>query len=104
EQLHARLLRRAATLAVVARPARRDEVLPGVLPASMLGDDVVEREVAAAAAAVLAALQVAREDLAAGQSRAWMGTPHEVVEADDGGRDVVVARAGDQLVAVLQHL
>src|SRR5256885_17269451 len=48
---HLRFLRRAAGLAVIARLARGHEVVPRVAAASMPRHDVVEGEVALAAAA-----------------------------------------------------
>ena len=59
------LLRRLAPLAVVARLARRDEVVPGVGPAAVARHDVVEREVVRLPTAVLAGVAIAAEDLAA---------------------------------------
>ena len=55
EQPEARLLERLAALAVVARLAGGDEVLPRVAAATMARHDVVERQVVRLAAAVLAA-------------------------------------------------
>ena len=54
------LLERLATLSVVARLARGDQVLPAVRPAPMARRHVVEREVVRLAAAVLARVPVAR--------------------------------------------
>src|ERR671910_2402200 len=53
-QLHPRLGHRLAALAVVAPAAGGDEVLPLVAPSAVLGHDVVDRQVAARRAAVLA--------------------------------------------------
>ena len=58
-QAHARLLGRPAALAVVARLARGDEVLPRVAAAPMARHDVVEGEVVRLAAAVLAGVAIA---------------------------------------------
>ena len=63
-QPEARLLERLAALAVVARLAGGDEVLPGVAAAAMARHDVVERQVVGLPAAVLAGVAVAGEDLA----------------------------------------
>src|SRR5258708_23919315 len=65
-QRHVRFLQRPAALLVIAALARRDDVLPGVLPAAMPGDHIVEREVVAALAAVLAGVIVADADLLPG--------------------------------------
>src|SRR3990172_7752008 len=64
-ELHLRLLRGTAGLAVVTGLAGGDEVVPGVATAAVARHDVIEREIALAVpAAVLAGVAVAVEDLA----------------------------------------
>src|SRR4051794_9531790 len=58
QQPNARLLRRLAALAVVARLARRDEVVPGVGTAAVARQDVIERQVGRHATAVLAGVPI----------------------------------------------
>src|SRR5258707_4323176 len=69
-QQHARLVRRAPTLAVVAAAAGADQVVPAVAAAAMARDDMVQSEIAGADAAVLAGVMIANEDLAAGEPHA----------------------------------
>ena len=69
-QVHPRLVRRAATLAVIASAARAHQVVPAVAAAAVPRYDVIQRQVARANAAVLARVVIANEDLAARQ-------PHE---------------------------
>ena len=64
----------------------------------MLGQDVVEGEVATAPPAVLAALLIALEDLAAGESRTGVGAADEVAQADHTRRDVERVLSADQWV------
>ena len=99
-----RLLERLAALAVVARLARGDEVLPGVAAAAVARDDVVEGQVVGLAAAVLAGVAVAREDLAPGQLDPRPRPPDLVLEPDDGRRAELGPRRPDDLVVVLDHL
>src|SRR4029079_18086851 len=61
---HPRLAQRLAPLAVVAGAAGGDDVLPLVPATPVLGDDVVDRQIPARHAAVLAGVGIAREDLA----------------------------------------
>ena len=103
KETQAGLLERLATLAVVARLARGDEVLPGVSATPMARNDVVEGQVVGLAAAVLAGMPVAREDLAAGQLDPRSRAADQVLEADDGGRAVFGPRRPDHLVVVLDH-
>ena len=78
-----RLLERLAALPVVARLAGGDEVLPGVAAAAMARDDVVERQVVRLAAAVLAGVPVAGEDLAPRQLDPRPRPLDLVLEPDD---------------------
>ncbi len=92
-----------AALAVVARLARRDQVLPRVAATAMARHDVVEGQVVALAAAVLAGVPVPGEDLAPAQLDPRARPPDEVLEADDRGRAVLRPRRPDHLVVVLDH-
>src|SRR4051812_5280387 len=67
EQLHAGLAGGTAPLADVALEAGADDVLPGRLPATAAGEDVVEAQLAGGEplAAILAAVAVAGEDVPA---------------------------------------
>ena len=102
-QTQAGLLERLAALAVVARLAGGDEVLPGVAAAAVARHDVVEGQVVRLAAAVLAGVPVAREDLAPRQLDARPRPADQVLEADDGGRAVLGPHRPDHLVVVLDH-
>ena len=62
-----RTLSPLAALAMVARLACGHEVLPRVSAAAMAGHDVVEGQVVALPAAVLAGVPIAGEDLAPAQ-------------------------------------
>src|SRR5262249_25968969 len=79
------LLGRPPTLAVVARLACGDEVLPRVTAAAMAGQDVVEREVVRLAPAVLAGVPVAAEDLAPRELDPGPRPLDLVLEPDDRG-------------------
>ena len=103
EQAQARLVEQLAALAVVARLARRDEVLPGVPAATVAGDDVVEGQVVRLAAAVLAGVPVAGEHLAPRELDPRSRAPDLVLQADDGGRPVFRPRRPDHLVVVFDH-
>src|SRR6266550_2409794 len=99
----AHLLEEVAALAMVARLAGRDEVLPGVAAAAMARDDVVEGQVVRLAAAVLAGVPIAGEDLAARQLDARSGPANLVLEPDDRRGAEFRPRRPDRLVIELDH-
>src|SRR4051794_226957 len=98
-----RLLERLAALAVIARLARGDQVLPCVAPTAVARDHVIEGQVVGLASAVLAGVAIACEDLAAGQLHARSWPTDLVLETDDGGRAIFGPRRPDHLVVVLDH-
>ena len=65
EQAHMRLLHLAPALAMVAGGASRYKIDPYMLPAHVARDDVVDRQMPVASAAILAGIIIAAEDLAA---------------------------------------
>src|SRR5262249_49278030 len=82
---HARLLRGASTLALIAGKARRDDVLPRRLAAERARDDVVVGYLVApdAGAAVLAAAEVARVDVLARELHRLAGAAQHAEEPHD---------------------
>ena len=66
----------------VAAETGRGDVVPAVAAAAAARQDVIDREPLAAAAAVLAALAVAVEDVPAGQGQGPEGDAHELPQAD----------------------
>src|SRR5207253_896498 len=107
-QVHARLFRQSPALAIVTPPARRDDVLPGLIPALRDGDHVVEGEILRSelAPAVLAPEPVPGEDIDPGELHRAVGLaeldhlqqPHDRGQLE-GDRDPV-----DLAVIDLQHL
>src|SRR5437773_9799522 len=85
EELHLRFGERAPALLVIAVAARRDDVLPGVLPAAVAWHHVVERQVVPPLAAVLAGVVVALEHFLARQLHDRARPLHVIGEADDRG-------------------
>src|SRR5690554_2192052 len=65
---------------------------------------MVNGEVVAADAAVLAGVMVADKDLAAGELHAWPGATDEVGQPDDGGGGIDVAGRGDADEALFKNL
>ena len=65
---------------------------------------MVEREIVRLVAAVLAGVAVTGEDFAAGQLDAGPGPADLVLQADDGGRTVLLPRRPDHLMVVLDDL
>ena len=98
------LVERLAALAVVAGLARGDQVLPAVGATAVARHHVVERQVVGLAAAVLAGVPVAREDLATAELHARPRPADEVLETDHGGRAELRPRRPNHLVVVLDHL
>src|SRR5688500_3281848 len=82
QQRHSRLRDRLAALAMVAGPAGGDQVVPLVEATAVLRHDVVDGQVAADAAAVLAGVAVAAEDLAPAQLDARLRPLDVVLESD----------------------
>ena len=99
-----RLLGRPAALAVVARLARRHEVLPRVAAAAVAREHVVEGEVVRLPAAVLAGVAVAAEDLAPGELDARPRPADVVLEPDDRRGAVDLPDRADLGVVVLDDL
>src|SRR5687768_6556558 len=98
DQAQARLLGRLPALAVVAGLAGSDEVLPRVAAAAVARQDMIERQVVRAGAAVLAEMPVAQEDLAPGQLHARSRPADLVLEPDHRRRAIRPARRADLLV------
>src|SRR5438477_12415431 len=80
---HVRFLQGPPTLLVVAALAGRDDVLPGVLPATVAGADAVEGQIMAALAAVHAGVVVAAENFLMGHSKIGVLALYVVRESDD---------------------
>src|SRR5258708_19607998 len=100
---HARLPQRPTALLVVAALARGDDVLPDVLTAAVAGDHVVEGEVVAALAAVLAGVVVANEDFLAGHLQDGPWSLDVIGEADHGRRDDRSSFARDDVPPLLHR-
>src|ERR1035437_7879162 len=98
-----RFVEELAALAVVAGLASGDEVLPAVGAAAVARHDVIEGEVAGLAAAVLAGIAIAAENLSARQLDPRPRLTDLVLEADHGGRAVIRPRRPDQLMVVFEH-
>src|SRR5438477_2077400 len=98
---HVRLPQRATALLVIAALARGDDVLPDVLAAAVAGDHVVEGEVVAALAAVLAGVVVADEDFLAGHLQHGPWSLDVVGETDHGRRDDRSSLARDDVSVLL---
>ena len=82
-QFHSRLFGRPSALLHVARRAGGDDVLPCGLAAEAARDDMVEGQVAGAAA-ILAGEAVAQEQVEAGEGGKFAGL-HVLLERDYGG-------------------
>ena len=83
-QFHVGLFRSPAGFAAVARGAGADDILPGVLPAAVARDDMVEGELFSLFAAVLAGELVAVVNLGAADFAGDMERAFdEVRKADD---------------------
>lgn len=104
DELHIGFFGRPARFAPVAVHARADDVFPGMLAAPVARYDVVEGEVAALLAAVLAGVLVPVVNLVAGHFSIAPGAFDHLVQTDDRGyRDSLLD--GVQVAeAVLQHL
>ena len=79
--LHAGLARRPAALAQIARSAGRGDILPGRAPALGARHDMVERQLAVAAA-IDTAEAVAKEQVEPGEGRIFVGAD-ELAQGDD---------------------
>jgi len=94
-QGHPRFSGRAIALVHVATQAGRGDVVPAVAAAAAAGHHVIDREAFALAAAVLAAVPIAMEHVAAGEGQGPERYPHKLPQADHGGQ----GQAGAQLAA-----
>jgi hypothetical protein len=80
---HARFLGAPTALAVIARRTSGHYIHPGVLPALVAWDHVVDRQAHFTAAAVLTCIIVATEYFPPGQLDARARAPHLMLQADD---------------------
>ncbi len=81
-QGHPRLPGRAVALMDVAAQAGRGDVVPTVAAAAAAGDHMIDGEPLTLTAAVLAAVPIAMEHVAAGQGQGPERDPHELPQAD----------------------
>src|SRR5579884_1392389 len=101
-QRHPRLLQRLATLAVVAGAAGAHQVVPGVRPAAVARDEMVERQLLGLRPTVLASEVVAEKDLAAGQPHARPRPLDQRYQPDDRRPGQRPRRRADQPRPVLE--
>jgi hypothetical protein len=107
-QPHARLIRSAAPLFMIACKATGDDVAPGFAPSSYDRDDVVEGQVfgGAPGAAVLACMQVPGVDIGPAELDVLKSFPHPDVlqESKDARHSDAKGYASDFLVILGQDL
>ncbi len=101
QEVHLRLLNGAAALAVVAMRAGSHQVSPGMRPAEVAWDDMVDRQGSGVLAAILAGVVIATKHLALGQFDARVGTVNHLFQADDGWTRVYLPN-GLNLAASIQ--
>ena len=82
-EVHPRLSRRFAPLTMIAHLTGRDQIVPRMAATARPGDDVVDRELDIATAAILAGVVVADEDFSAGELDAGAGASNWINEAND---------------------
>jgi hypothetical protein len=85
QQAHMNLVQPSPAFAVVATRAGRDHVRPHMLPAQVLGQDMVDGQGGVTAAAILAGIIIASKDFASSQFHAWARPMDHVLQADHGG-------------------
>jgi hypothetical protein len=83
-QGHVSVLQPSAPFEVVAGRAGRDHIRPGVHPAQVTRQDVVDGQVVYFPSTVLAGIIVAAENLAPGQFDSRARAMNHILEADDG--------------------
>ncbi len=93
--------RQPVALAPVAGPAAGDQILPRALPPARPGDDVVERQVTHALAAVLAGLVVAQQNVGARGPQRHARDTHVRQQLDD---DRLIGAEAPRLDALLDNL
>ena len=73
QKMHMRLFHLSASLAVITGGAGRDQIRPDMLPTHVARNDMIDRQVALALAAILAGIIVAPEKFAAREldTRTW---------------------------------
>jgi len=103
-ELHVGLPGGPARFTAVAVNAGADDILPGVLPSSEAGYNVVEGKVAALLAAVLAGVLVPVEYLVAGHLALAVRPADKLPQADNGGKLYSLRERVDITEAVLYHL
>jgi hypothetical protein len=103
-QLHVGFLGGASGLMPVAGDTGADDVFPGVLAAAVARHDVVEGQLAALHAAVLAGVPVPVEYLVTGHFPLAVRALDHTRQADDGRQLDGLADSADVTDAVLQHL
>src|SRR4051812_15657017 len=89
---------------MITRFAGRDEVVPGVRTTTGARNDVIDRQISALLAAILAGVIVANEDFAPGQFDARSWTLDEIDEANHSRRFELSRRRADHRVVNLENL
>ncbi len=67
KKLHLSLVRRLASLHIIASKARTDQILPGILTASALRNNMIDRKCHTRRSAVLALVAIATKNILARQ-------------------------------------
>src|SRR5258708_30083633 len=88
---------------MVARPAGANQVVPGVFATPVARDDVVERQILAPHATVLAGEIVAEKDLPTGEAGFWARTLDQVHQANDRRAHEACRGRADVAETVLEH-
>ncbi len=83
DQLHPRFFQRLISLLIIAAAAANDHVLPAILPTAALGNNVVDRQVVAGFAAILAGVVIPQIDIFSRQHDFGIRKRNVVDELDD---------------------
>lgn len=103
-QFHVRLLGGASGFLTITVHTGADDVFPGVLPSPVARHYVVEGQVAALLAAVLAGIFIPIEYLVAGHFALSAGSSNQLFQADNGGDFDGGGERVDIAEAVFNHL
>ncbi len=102
DQRHPRLIQRFRALAMVARLASANEILPSMASASMSGDYVIDGQILSLDATVLARKLVSHEYLSPAQPNLRSRTFYKVDQANDRWTTEMCRRGAHHSLAVLQ--
>ncbi len=83
QQMHVGLAEQMPALGVITGRTSSDDVVPGVTAAQMTRNDMVNRQVAGAASAILTGEIVAAQDFAPAKFDLWAGTTDHLPKTDD---------------------